>query len=72
MTRYYVMRDGSGAVIALCRIRHLPNAIYTELLRDGEWIDCPSVGEFFLDVDPRNKVDDDEAAEIARRLGGHL
>jgi hypothetical protein len=72
MTDYFVQRGADETVLALYRIRRLPDAIYTELLRDGRWIEWPSAGDFLFDRDPRDAIDETEAAAIARRMGGHL
>lgn len=72
MTEYFVTRDGSGEVVALSRIRHTSTAIYPELLRDGVWITWPSLMDKIFDRDPRDSVSEEEAAEIAVRLGGSL
>jgi hypothetical protein len=72
MTQYFVMRGEGDAVLALFRIRRSPNAVYTEALRNGEWIPWAAAGEFLFDLDPRDHVDEAEAAAIAHKLGGHL
>jgi hypothetical protein len=72
MTSYFVMRGEAGMPVALFRVRQSPGAVHTEELRDGAWVPSSRAGEFLFDRDPNDVVEEQEAARIARRLGGDL
>lgn len=72
MTDYFVTRDASDNIVALSRIRRTTSETSPELLRDGVWIPWPSLMEKLFDRDPHDTVSEEEAAEIAERLGGSL